>query len=218
MKGKGPELRSELRGGPGSHSQAREGLRERKGCGAPREGRPGREGWGGTAPEQQGPPCRPLHCGQRPPGTAEDRPGPGASGAQRPWTPRQGCAWPRPVPTAVAARPGQAASIPAPTLHAAGAQTTRVHTVHPRSCDRLRLPGVMITADRGLQSRRPRPLALHLRRSTQGLGLGPAGRRRPLGVLPVHAGGTREPGADGTVGTRACDSAEETVERNAKCA
>lgn len=69
--------------------------------------------------------------------------------------------------------------IPAPTLHTAGAQTTRVHTVHPRSRDRLRLPGVMITADRGLQSRRPRPLALHLRRSTQGLGLGPAGRGRP---------------------------------------
>ena len=107
---------------------------------------------------------------------------------------------------------------PAPTLQAAGAQATRVHTAHPRPRDRLRPPGVTITADRGLQSRRPRPLALHLRQSTQGLGLGPAGRRRLLGVLPVHAGGTREPGADGAVGTGACNRAEETVERNAECA
>lgn len=95
-----------------------------------RGGAPTRRGQGEGLPQScRGPRAAPftVDSGCQ---TVEDHPGPSALGAQRPGTPRWGCAQPRPIPTAVAPRPGQAAAQPRPTLHAAGTQTTRVHTQH----------------------------------------------------------------------------------------
>lgn len=67
---------------------------------------------------------------------------------------------------------------------------------------------------RDFRRRRLLPLALRLRRSAQGLGLGPPADALCRGSF--LQGGTRVPGAGSVASTGACDSAEETVLRKAE--
>lgn len=163
-------------------------------------GPPRGEAGGRDCTSTAGAPCRPLHCRQQPPGTAEDRPGAGASRAQRPGTPRQDCAWLTPIPTALAPRPGQAASQPLPDT----ARGVCTHTTHMRTQRALGHVTGCIT--RGHHHNWTRDFCLCLWPSVCG------GLHRGSFLQ----GGTRVPGAGSVASTGVCDSAEETVLRKAE--
>lgn len=98
----------------------------------------------------------------------------------------------------------------------------RAHTYHTHTHTQRALGHVTGCITRGhhhnwtrdFRRRRLLPLALRLRRSAQGLALGPPAEGVRRGSL--LQGDTRVPGAGSVASTGACDSAEETVLRKAE--